>query len=306
MSPVAPPPPQPVNNPDIEEPEQMSVLQAVQMLNKAGYNPGKRFNRGFNAKSYRKAKTPPKSPSVHHHGYATANDNRDSLDREQKPSFVGTRRVAAPAPLVQESNNPNVILYEIKYTNNRARDLELNTDMRDELEMARDPTPRQLKIQQLEDNLYRPNGPLPPTPRRREEEPEFAARPTPTSQKPPQHFVPANGDSEPPRKDPSQKNRKEKEDTLPKEEKKEETVSKPRVENKTQSRPSSRSRSTQSRPSQSRSSSQSKKEKKGFMSGIKKGFGKLKNTVNEIDSQRIAEPTNSKKRSGSRREVRMA
>eukprot|EP00526_Cylindrotheca_closterium_P004611 CAMPEP_0113606914 /NCGR_PEP_ID=MMETSP0017_2-20120614/3108_1 /TAXON_ID=2856 /ORGANISM="Cylindrotheca closterium" /LENGTH=767 /DNA_ID=CAMNT_0000515489 /DNA_START=140 /DNA_END=2443 /DNA_ORIENTATION=+ /assembly_acc=CAM_ASM_000147 len=329
MAPAA----QPANNTaHIEEPAQISVVQAVQMLNKAGFNPGRRFNRGFNAKSFKKkTAAPPKSPSVQHHGYATANDNRDS--------FAGTRRVAAaPVPAAapsQQNNNQAAFLKEIK--NTRALqprpELEVNIDMRDELEMARDPTPRQMKIQELEENLSSRNKPghaLPPTPRRKEGESEFGSRPTPTAQKPPQHFIPSASDSD--KTSIRKNNRMEREiavaaqPTKKKEVKKQEKVASTKAhveEDKTlfrpsqsrsvtQSRPSSQSRpsqsrSSQSRPSQSRSSSQPKKEKKGFMSGIKKGFGKLKNTVNEIDSQRIAEPTNnSKKRSGSRREVRMA
>ncbi|KAL3935787.1 MAG: hypothetical protein SGBAC_008762 [Bacillariaceae sp.] len=298
----------------IDEPKQMSVIEAVQMLNKAGFNPGKRFNRGFNKNSYRRAKQP-KSPSTTHHGYATtANDNRDS--------FVGTRRVAAaPAPLVQheQSNHNNsaaaALHDEIKQNKKKevrvpfGRVLDVNTQTRDEVDMSRDPTPR--NIQKNPD--WEGGGgfaALPPTPRRKEREPEFDTNPTPTSaQKPPKNFAPVNDHSverKPSRDDTKFTHEKEVAPPPKAKAKKEETKV---AENKTQSRPS-QSRSSQSRPSQSRSQTRSaqqpKKEKKGFMSGIKKGFGKLKNTVNEIDSQRIAEPTNNKKKSGNRRDVRMA
>jgi len=301
MAPVVAPSQQQLVHAEIEEPAQISVLEAVQMLNKAGFNPGRRFNRGYNPKSFKKtvkAKAP-KSPSTHHHGYATANDNRDSfLEGEQKPSFVGTRRVAAPAS--QPSNS--ALLKEIKQS--RAPTLALETnDLSDE--MTRDPTPRQMKIQELEENLRHKGSALPPTPRRKQ--PESEVCPTPTAQKPPQHFVPADSGAtdqayKKPKPAAARKEKKKEAPTknetslLPKKEAKKEEKAPKKKTSQSSSRPRSQPQSG------STTQNKKKKEKKGFMSGIKKGLGKLKNTVNEIDSQRIAEPTPTRKR----REVRMA
>lgn len=299
---------------DIEEPAQISVMQAVQMLNKAGFNPSKRFNRGFNAKSF-KIKAPPKSPSaVQHHGYATTqNDNRESLEGEFKPSFVGTRRVAPPTSLV--ANNA-ALLKEIKRVSVRTPALELDTTtgQLDELEMARDPTPRQLKIRELEDNLRQKGSALPPTPRRKQEDEQPKTRPTPTAQKPPQHFVPANSNATSSERVVSKKQettkkeepKKKKEEKKQEEKKKEEKKAEAAAPERRTPAPSTRPQSRQSRQ-QAPQQPQQQKKKKGFMSGLKKGLGKLKNTVNEIDSQRIAEPQKKKSGGGgARREIRMA
>jgi len=256
------PVPVPVNaQPEVNE-QQKSVIELVQVLNKAGFNPGKRFSRAYTAKSFRQPRAP-RTPSTSHHGYASANDNRGPLQGESKPSFVGTRRVAVPAPLVTSNPSPR----EVRPTRYQ-RPMALNTtnrDVLDALEMARDPTPRQKKIQELDENLRR-KAALPPTPRRKAEEPEPVLRSTPTVQKPPQHFVQTNAEGSNQR----------------------------RVKIESRQQPKS----------------SSKKEKKGFMSGIKKGFGKFKSVVNDIDSQRIQEPisTSNKKSSSSRsgRQVRMS
>jgi hypothetical protein len=241
------------------------VMDIVQKLNKSGFIPGRRYRPGFS----------PKSPSarsdysdltmsvVQHHGYETKNDSRlSSGGKENKRSFVVTRRVAAPAPLVLSSpaeveqapaSRPSVDPVEMS-----------------RVEMSRDPPPRQLKIRELEDAL-RTRAALPPTPRRKEPVVTSAADVAPavvdtsTNYSVRQQVSAAERSMRVTEKKPSVKEEKKLEPQ--------------RKKSETSQRREHRETNHRARGKQN--------EKKGFMKGIKKSFGKLKAVVNDIDEQRL-------------------
>lgn len=167
----------------------------------------------------------------------------------EKTSFVGTRRVAAPTPLDLSSPAPGGGGITTDHHHSQQ-----HVDM-----TTRDPTPRQYRDPEVGGVLR--NKTLPPTPRRKEEE------------APQEPLVDTNSYSV-----------------------REQVSAAERTIQETQKIASSKQAHKKKEPAQQRTSQQrgkeqrdpnAVKEKKGFMKGIKKSFGKLKSVVNDIDEQRL-------------------